>query len=247
MPEWKECIEKIFLTKPNQNGVLPQDASYLTLREVDLSKYKQQKHVGGIYKDYNQEQINKIQVSKQADVMVLFYLLEEQFSEAVKKASWSYYEPRTLHDSSLSLSTHSVLACDIGDVELGYQMFRKACGIDLSNENPHSSDAGIHAASCGGLWQCVVYGFGGVRMLGGKLRISPKLPEAWSALRYTILWQGQKLSDLLYHISLIVMEIEGYTIVLLQTHHRQKQRRVIRLLKAKALGVVLQRLMPPPR
>ena len=170
VPEWKECIEKIFLTKPNQNGVLPQDASYLTLREVDLSKYKQQKHVGGIYKDYNQEQINKIQVSKQADVMVLFYLLEEQFSEAVKKASWSYYEPRTLHDSSLSLSTHSVLACDIGDVELGYQMFRKACGIDLSNENPHSSDAGIHAASCGGLWQCVVYGFGGVRMLGGKLR-----------------------------------------------------------------------------
>ena len=221
VPEWKECIEKIFLTKPNQNGVLPQDASYLTLREVDLSKYKQQKHVGGIYKDYNQEQINKIQVSKQADVMVLFYLLEEQFSEAVKKASWSYYEPRTLHDSSLSLSTHSVLACDIGDVELGYQMFRKACGIDLSNENPHSSDAGIHAASCGGLWQCVVYGFGGVRMLGGKLRISPKLPEAWSALRYTILWQGQKLSVIAKHGALEIRNETNTVPVTLEVHGKE--------------------------
>lgn len=73
-------------------------------------------------------------------------------------------------------------------------MFEKACLIDLDNENPHSSDAGIHAASYGGLWQCVVYGFGGVRMLGGKLRISPSLPKAWSKLSYTILWKGQRLA-----------------------------------------------------
>ena len=194
LPAWKEAMPRIFLTKPNEQGVLPQDATYLTLPNVDLTKYKNQAHVGGIYKDYNQEQINKIQVSKQADVMVLFYLLEEQFSEEVKRASWDYYEPRTLHDSSLSLSTHSVLACDIGDTELGYQMYRKACGIDLSNDNLHSSDAGIHAASCGGLWQCVVYGFGGVRMLGGKLRIDPKLPKAWKKLCFKINWKGQLLA-----------------------------------------------------
>ena len=87
-----------------------------------------------------------------------------------------------------------MLASDIGDPELGYQMFEKACLIDLDNANPHSSDAGIHAASYGGLWQCVVYGFGGVRMLGGKLRISPNMPKAWNKLRYTILWKGQKLT-----------------------------------------------------
>ncbi len=194
LPAWKKTLPRIFLTKPNEQGVLPQDASYLTLPNVDLTKYRNQAHVGGIYKDYNQEQINKIQVSKQADVMVLFYLLEEQFPEEVKRASWEYYEPRTLHDSSLSLSTHSVLACDIGDTELGYRMFRKACGIDLSNDDPHSSDAGIHAASCGGLWQCVVYGFGGVRMLDGKLRIDPKLPKAWKKLCFKIYWRGRHLA-----------------------------------------------------
>ena len=192
--QWQEQADKIFLTQPNENNVLPQDTTYLTLKDIDLTKYKQQAFVGGIYKDYNQEQITKIQVSKQADVMVLFYLLEELFPHEVKVASWNYYEPRCLHDSSLSLSTHSVLACDIGDTELGYQMFEKACLIDLDNANPHSSDAGIHAASYGGLWQCVVYGFGGVRMLGGKLRISPSMPKAWSKLSYTILWKGQKLA-----------------------------------------------------
>ena len=192
--KWTEQIDQIFLTQPNENGVLPQDSTYLTLRDIDLTKYKEQAHVGGIYKDYNQEQITKIQVSKQADVMVLFLLLEELFPHQVKLASWDYYEPRCLHDSSLSLSTHSVLASDIGDPELGYEMFRKACLIDLDNANPHSSDAGIHAASYGGLWQCVVQGFGGLRMLGGRLRISPNLPKAWSKLSYTLMWQGQNLS-----------------------------------------------------
>ena len=191
--EWKEKKDRIFLTLPNEHRVLPQDATYLTLRDVDLSKYKKQAHVGGIYKDYNQEQIVHMQVTKQADVMMLFFLLEEQFSREVKRASWDYYEPRTLHDSSLSLSTHSVLACDIGEVELGYEMFRKASLIDLGNDNPHSSDAGIHAASFGGLWQCAVFGFGGLRMVGGKLRIDPKLPAAWQGLRYTLMWRGQQL------------------------------------------------------
>ena len=192
--EWKEKIDRIFLTLPDDNGVLPQDSTYFTLKNVDLTKYKQQAHVGGIYKDYNQEQIVHMQVTKQADVMMLFFLLEEQFSRAVKRASWDYYEPRTLHDSSLSLSTHSVLASDIGETELGYEMFRKASFIDLGNDNPHSSDAGIHAASFGGLWQCAVFGFGGLRMVGGKLRIDPKLPAAWKRLRYTVMWRGQRLN-----------------------------------------------------
>ena len=197
--KWAEQVDHIFLAQPNENGVLPQDSTYLTLEDIDLSKYKKQAHVGGIYKDYNQEQISKIQVSKQADVMVLFLLLEELFPHQVKLSSWGYYEPRCLHDSSLSLSTHSVLACDIGDPELGYAMFQKACLIDLDNNNPHSSDAGIHAASCGGLWQCVTWGFGGLRMLGGKLRISPNLPKAWKKLSYTLLWKGQKLQVTVTH------------------------------------------------
>ncbi len=219
--EWVEKKPRIFLTQPNEQGVLPQDSTYLTLKEIDLSKYKKQEFVGGIYKDYNMEEIRQIQVSKQADVMVLFYILEDQFSYDVKVASYNYYEPRCLHDSSLSFSTHSLLASDIGNKKLGYEMFQKACLIDLDNNKPHSSDEGIHAAAMGGLWECVVYGFGGVRMIGGKLRISPALPDAWNKLTYTILWHGQELAVTVNPDSMTIVNKTGKEPVSVEVWNQQ--------------------------
>lgn len=190
---WMDRVDQIYLPAPRElDLVIPQDKNYLTYKEIDLSKYKHQEHVGSMFLDYNLEQVNHIQVSKQADIMILFFLMEDLFSLEVKRANWAYYEPKTLHDSSLSLSTHSILANDMGDYDMAYELFRRATWIDLG-PNMKTSDDGIHAASIGGIWQCVVYGFGGVRMLGGDLRIDPRLPEAWERLRFPIQWQGQEL------------------------------------------------------
>jgi hypothetical glycosyl hydrolase len=123
---------------------------------------------------------------------MLFFLMEDMFTLAVKQANWKYYEARTLHDSSLSLSTHCVLASDMGEKDLAYSLFHRAAEIDLG-PNMKTSNEGIHSASFGGLWQCVVYGFGGVRMLNGRLRIEPKLPKAWKQLDFDLIWHGQRL------------------------------------------------------
>ena len=72
--EWIQKVDRIFLPAPNEKGILPQDSTYLNLQEIDLSKYKAQDFVGGIFHDYNQTQINQLQVSKQADVLALFFL-----------------------------------------------------------------------------------------------------------------------------------------------------------------------------
>lgn len=190
---WLDKVDFIYLPVPRESDqVIPQDKTYLTLREVDLTKYKNQTQVGSMFRDYSLEQVNKIQVSKQADIMILFFLMENLFSLDVKKANWNYYEPRTLHDSSLSLSTHSILANDMGDYDMAYDLFHCQSRIDLG-PNMKSSDEGIHAAAIGGTWQCVVYGFGGVRMLAGKLRIEPKLPRSWNGLQFNLIWQNQKL------------------------------------------------------
>jgi len=212
---WKDGCKHIYLPLPTAENVLPQDDRYLSCRDIDLTKYKKQEHVGGITRDYNLEQINQIQVSKQADVLVLFFLLEDKFSPEVKAATWKYYEQRTLHDSSLSLSTHSVLACDMGEKVMAYDLFRKASMIDLG-PFMGSSNAGIHAASFGGTWQCVVYGFGGVRMLGGKLRINPVLPDAWDKLCFTVLWKGQKLSVEVSKDTVTIKNLTGDTPVELE-------------------------------
>ncbi|SES70807.1 glycoside hydrolase family 65 protein [Anaerobranca gottschalkii] len=191
--KWIDVQRKIYLPKPNENLVIPQDDTYLQKEVIDLTKYKNQQQVGSIFRDYNLAQVNQIQVTKQADVIILLYLLEHYFSKDVKKANWDYYEPKTLHDSSLSLSTHCIIANDLGEKELAYQLFKKAAQIDLG-PNMKSSDHGIHAASIGGIWQCVVNGFGGVRIIDGKLRIQPSLPENWSKLKFVIYYQGDKLS-----------------------------------------------------
>lgn len=191
--KWTEKVDKIYLPKPRpEDKVMPQDDTYLSKEIIDLTKYKNQEHVGSIFEDYNLEQVNNIQVSKQADIMVLFYLLENEFSIEEKRANWNYYEPKTLHDSSLSLSTHSILASDMDDSKLAYELFERAARIDLG-PNMKSSDHGIHSASLGGVWQATVNGFGGVRMLGGKLRIDPKLPAQWKRLEFPINWQGDRL------------------------------------------------------
>lgn len=191
--KWESKLDKIYLPTPRQEDlVVPQDDTYLEKEIIDLTKYKNQTNVGSIFEDFNLVQVNNIQVSKQADIMILFYLLENKFSKEVKRANWNYYEPKTLHDSSLSLSSHCILACDMDDRDLAYSLFEKAARIDLG-PNMKTSDHGMHTASIGGIWQAVVCGFGGVRMLGGKLRIDPKLPEKWNKLAYPIYWQGDRL------------------------------------------------------
>ncbi len=190
---WTEKIATIYLPQPREaDQIIPQDDTYLSKKIIDLEKYKNQTKVGSMFLDYNLEQVNEIQVSKQADIMILFLLLENKFLPEVKVANFHYYEPKTLHDSSLSLSTHAILANDLGIEEMAYSLFRRAAEIDLGPAM-HSSDHGVHAASIGGIWQSVVLGFGGVRMVDGKLRINPRLPKQWNELTFTIHWQGNPL------------------------------------------------------
>ena len=192
IPVMRQRLAQLYLPQPNAEGVIPQDDTYLTKQIIDLSKYKAQEHVGSIFHDFSLDQVNQIQVSKQASVVMLMYLLEHKFSKEVKLANFNYYEPKTLHDSSLSLSTHAVLANDLADTTLSYDLFRRASEIDLG-PNMKTSDHGIHAASLGGIWQIVVCGFGGVRMVGGQLRISPKLPADVAQIEFKIFWKGTPL------------------------------------------------------
>jgi len=113
IPVMKARLAQLYLPQPNTENVIPQDDTYLSKQIIDLTKYKNQTHVGSMFLDYSLDQVNQIQVSKQASVVMLMYLLEHKFSKEVKLANYNYYEPKTLHDSSLSLSTHAILANDL--------------------------------------------------------------------------------------------------------------------------------------
>ena len=190
--EVKACIDKVYLPQPNENGIIPQNDTYLSLREIDLTPFKYQSRLGTIYDFYNLTQINEIQVSKQTDVLLIFLLMEELFDNEIVRKNFEFYESRTLHDSTLSLSSHCILANRMGESALAYKLFEKAIRIDLG-PNMKSSDPGIHAASIGGIWQCAIHGFGGVRAKGDTLHINPLLPKGWESLSFYYMWKGKRL------------------------------------------------------
>ncbi|WP_142828337.1 glycoside hydrolase family 65 protein [Planococcus soli] len=217
--DWSLKADAIYLPAPRKEDlVIAQDDTYLYLKEIDLSKYKNQDRVRTIYDDYNSEQINAIQVSKQADTLILLYLLEQTFlhddpriAGNVKRANFRYYEPKTLHDSSLSLTTHAIVASDIGDRDLAYSLFKKSTEIDLGPKM-NTSDMGIHAASIGGIWKTAVFGFAGVRLADKILKVNPALPDHWTHLKFAIQWQGQTVTFSITQSKLSVTVSGGKTL-----------------------------------
>ena len=122
-------LDKMYLPQPDANGIVPQFEGYFDLTHIDLTKYKRSSVVGTIYNDYNIEQISTFQVHKQADTLVLLLLMDNLFPADIKKKNYYFYEERTLHDSSLSKSTHCVLAADLHEDATAYNFF-KGCGGD---------------------------------------------------------------------------------------------------------------------
>lgn len=125
------------------------------------------------------------------DVM-LNYMLPEQFSAASCLANLQFYEPRTIHDSSLSKAIHGIVAARCGLLTQSYQFWREGTEIDLGAD-PHSCDDGIHAAATGAIWLGAIQGFAGVSVRDGELHLNPALPEQWQQLSFPLFWQGCEL------------------------------------------------------
>lgn len=201
--EWLDKVNKIYLPQPNEAGIIPEDDQYLSKKVIDLSRYQTNNQVSDIFKSYNLNQINDMQVTKQADVLLLLSLFDDLFDDEIKRINWDYYEPKTTHDSSLSLSTHAIMANDLQLDKEAYDFYEMACETDLGSHIGKSSQ-GLHMAACGGIWNMTIKGFGGVRIRNGKLHLEPHLPEKWQQLQYQINWQGSILKVNVDHNKMIV-------------------------------------------
>ena len=191
--ELKDKMKKLYLPQPDEKtGIIPQFDGYFDLKEIDLSVYKNASVVGTVFHDCSGEDVQGMQAGKQADIVELLYQMEDITTPDNKAKNYVYYEARTLHDSSLSKAIHSITACDLGMEKEAYDMFMSAALTDLGQEMK-SSDAGIHSANMGGVWQDVVMGFGGIRIRDGHLRIAPNCPKQWEKFTYPLYWKGNEL------------------------------------------------------
>lgn len=188
---WKKISPKIVFKYRKKDHVIEEFDGYFRKRHIDVSELDENgipmlpAHIK--VKDYN-----KTQLVKQADVLMLLYLLPDFFTKDIKKNNYQFYAPRTLHKSSLSSSIHAIMALEAGVLNQAYQFFNVALRADISNLHGNSNE-GIHAASLGGVWQSVIHGFAGTKIQKHTLSIDPRMPKTWKRIRFSLLWQKNLL------------------------------------------------------
>lgn len=219
--ELQDKKSKVYLPQPNADGIVPQNAQYLGLDAIDLSKYKNQQGVSSIYEDYSPAQMNQLMVSKQADLVMLMRIMPDLFDAETRRKNFMFYESRTLHDSSLSHGQHCVLAAWEGLDDMALDMYRHAIAIDLG-PNMKSSDLGIHSASMGNVWQCVVCGFAGLEWHEGGLSLRSHLPASWQRAAFNIVWRGAKLHVEVTHAGITVTHRGGSAVEITVDGHPVK-------------------------
>lgn len=203
-----DFLNRLYLPQPNDEDIIPQDDTFLSKPEIDLTMYKQEQGSQAILLDYSRQEVNEMQILKQADVVMLLYLFPNLFQSEVVKKNLQYYEEHTIHDSSLSKAIHSIVAARCEDKENSYRFFQEACLIDLG-PNPKSSDEGLHAASLGANWLATIFGFANISMDINRLIISPKLPDEWEKLYFPFQWQGSKLEITITHRTITIKKQSG--------------------------------------
>ncbi|MCD6583395.1 MAG: glycoside hydrolase family 65 protein [Candidatus Omnitrophica bacterium] len=189
--DWIKIAKKL---KPNidkKNKVIEQFDGYFKLKDIEL-KNTDENGIPLLPKPIKPKDLKYTKLIKQADVLMLLYLLGDRFSFSVVRANYDYYIKRTLHKSSLSAPIHAIMAVKCEDMHRAYNFFNVSLRTDISNLYGNTRE-GIHAASLGGTWQAVVFGFCGIEFKNGIISVTPKFPRTWQKVKLSLTYRGDKV------------------------------------------------------
>ena len=188
--EWEACAEGMVVPFDETFGIHPQDEKFLSSELWDLENTPDDKRP--LLLNYHPLVIYRFQVLKQADVVLALFLQGDEFTDEEKRADFEYYDPITTGDSTLSGVVQSVMAAEVGYQDMAMQYFLSGLYVDLADLHSNARD-GAHIASTGGVWNALVYGFGGLRDHQGRVCFDPRLPDEWTALTFPLRIRGSRL------------------------------------------------------
>ncbi len=191
LKHWADIAARLRRPYDASRGLVLQSDDFFSYEPLDFARWwpDRSRRLGATV---SQERIYRSQVLKQGDVVQLMAVFPQEFTPEQMRTAYDTYAPLTSHDSSLSQSMHAILASWIGRDDEAWRMWRESVGLDL--ELGEAAE-GIHAACAGANWQVALLGFGGLRtrMQAEVLTLNPRLPRAWAALRFPLVWNGQPL------------------------------------------------------
>jgi kojibiose phosphorylase len=194
---WKKIADGMLIPVSKKKNLIEQFKGFLKLKDHRITALNQH-FMPEIPTSVDWSEVGKTQFIKQADVVMLLYLMSDKFTYAEKKKNYYYYERRTLHKSSLSPAIHSIVGLEVGDEDKALHYFSHALSTDLSDIHGNTAD-GIHAASAGGTWQAAVMGFAGMRPLEKAISFNPHIPSHWKGIKFKIWWRGALLDVSINH------------------------------------------------
>lgn len=188
--KWADIVSKMYYAEDKTRGIYLQQDGFLDKELIKVSDLPAEDRP--LNQKWSWDRILRSCFIKQADVLQCIYLFEDDFTQDQIKKNFDFYEPMTVHESSLSPCVHVILASKLGYKEKAYEMYLRTSRLDLDDYNNDTED-GCHITSMAGTWMSIVKGFGGMRIRDGKLYFSPYIPEHWNSYSFRIEFRGRVL------------------------------------------------------
>lgn len=181
--QWRAIATGMYLPTDDVLGINVQHDTFLDkeLRAADTLSPTERP----LNQNWSWDRILRSCFIKQADVLQGMYMFEDDFTIDDRRRNFDFYEPMTVHESSLSASIHSIVASSIGRRDKAIELYRRTARLDLDNYNNDTED-GLHITSMSGAWLAIVQGFAGMRVSNGVLSFHPFSPEGWDGFSFTI-------------------------------------------------------------
>jgi len=188
--KWEEIIQKMYLPEDETLGIFVQHDGYL---DKDLTPVADldPKNLP-LNQNWSWDRVLRSPYIKQADVLQGIYLFGDHYTMEQKRKNFEFYEPLTVHESSLSPSIHAILAAELGFADKAVEMYERTARLDLDDYNNDTED-GLHITSMTGSWLAIVHGFAQMKTWNGKLSFAPFLPEVWTGYVFHINYRGRLL------------------------------------------------------
>ena len=183
MDGWKEVADNMYFPYSEELGVFLQqdgflDKELITVANLDVSQRP-------INQKWSWDRILRSPYIKQADTLQGFYFFEDHFTKEALERHFDFYEPFTVHESSLSPCVHAIQAAVLGRMEQAYTFYLRTSRLDLDDYNKEVHE-GLHITSMAGTWMSIVEGFGGMRVKQDKLTFEPRIPKEWKGYSFKI-------------------------------------------------------------
>lgn len=186
--QWKKVADNMYFPYSEEHGVYLQQDGFLDKELVKVSDLDKSQRP--INQKWSWDRILRSPYIKQADVLQGFYFFEDHFSHEQLEKHFDFYEPFTVHESSLSPCVHSIQAAVLGRMEQAYTFYLRTSRLDLDDYNKEVKE-GLHITSMAGTWMSIVEGFGGMRVKDNQLHFTPRIPKEWKSYSFKINFRNQ--------------------------------------------------------